>query len=406
MAISASAAVSNDELQRRIDVLSEEITNLKAHQMGVTKNESVYGLGRSASKVYFVPQGLSIGAYGEVVYTSYASENQDGDSVSKDPQSEAQRLVLYVGYKFNDKFVFNSEIEIEHVDEIYAEFMYVDYLHSNELNGRFGLMLLPLGFVNMQHEPTMFPSVNRPLTEKYLIPSTWRENGLGAFGALGDFTYQAYVVNGGDADDLSPTSGFRGARKKGGAGGESNASTGAFTGRLDYNIDTQSSFGASVYAGQASSDQEDIDRENLETTLFDVHAQYQNAGLRVRALYAEMNYGNADDWNAVTTVKDDAGAPVYLQNKMRGGYLEAMYNVWAGKKTASLSPFLRYERINLNADFEKEFTPKGESDFHTYTVGVAYAPIPRLVFKADYAFIENKADNGINEFNLGMGFNF
>ena len=397
----AMAQLSNKELERRIDILSEEITNLKAHQMGVSKNESVYGLGNSASKVYFVPQGLSIGAYGEIVYTSYASENQDGDSVTKDPALEALRYVLYVGYKFNDKWVFNSEIEIEHANEIYNEFMYVDYLHSNELNARFGLMLLPVGFVNMQHEPTLFPSVQRPLTEKYIIPSTWREIGAGLFGTVGNIAYNAYLINGGDADDISPTSGFRGARKKGGADGEKNAATGAFTGRADYNFDTQSYVGASVYAGQASTDAvANKDQENLTTNLYDLHAQYGQGGLRVRALYTEMNYANASDWNKI------AGNTA-LPEKIQGGYLEAMYNVWAGKSAASLSPFVRYERVNLNAEFdEDQFAYQGKGDFYSYTVGLAYAPIPRLVFKADYAFINNKADSAVNEFNLGMGFNF
>lgn len=396
----AFAAPSNNELARRIDLLSEEITNLKAHQMGVAKNESVYGLGNSASKVYFVPQGLSIGAYGEIIYTSYASENQDGDSVSKDPTLEALRYVLYVGYKFNDKWVFNSEIEIEHVNEIYNEFMYVDYLHDETLNARAGLILLPVGFVNMQHEPTMFPSVQRPLTEKYIIPSTWREIGAGVFGQLGNFDYNLYVMNGGDADDISASSGFRGARKKGGNGSnddKKNAATGVVTGRLDYNFNPNTNFGVSFYTGQASSPST---TEDLETTLYDVHAQWAQGAWRIRALFTEMSYGNADDWNAVTTGDK-------LQKKIHGGYLEAMYNVFAGKSTAALSPFVRYERINLNADFdEDDYTYNAARDFNSYTVGVAYAPIPRLVFKADYAFIDQKDDAGINEFNLGMGFNF
>src|SRR5690554_544951 len=161
MAPLAMAQLSNEELERRIDILSEEITNLKAHQMGVSQNESVYGLGNSASKVYFIPEGLSIGAYGEIIFSSYDDEKENGDPSEKDNELEAYRYVLYVGYKFDDKWVLNTELEIEHVDEVYTEFMYVDYLHSDALNARFGLMLLPVGFLNEQHEPTLFPSVKR-----------------------------------------------------------------------------------------------------------------------------------------------------------------------------------------------------------------------------------------------------
>lgn len=402
---SAQAEISNKELERRIDILSEEITALKSYQMNISTNQKAYGLSPSASKVYFIPQGLSIGGYGEIIYNHKAAEDQDGKAYSSDPTAEALRYVLYLGYKFNDKWVLNTEIEIEHVSEIFNEFMYVDYLNSPEMNFRFGLMLLPVGFVNEQHEPVLFPSVNRPEVETQIIPSTWREIGIGTFGSLGDFSYKFYLVNGGNADDLKPSN-FRGARKKGGAGDAAdnqNASTGAVVIRSDYNFNTQSSLGFSVYKGQASS----VNTENLETTLYDIHAQYQNKGLRVRALYTELNYDNVDKWNDNNTAVISGNTQSNLQSKLQGGYIEALYNLWNGKSKAALEPFIRYERLNLVADFNKDdFTYDGKLDYHTYRVGLAYKPTVRLTFKADYALKENKADNAVNEFNLGMGFNF
>ena len=402
----AHAELSNSELERRIDILSEEITSLKAYQMNITKNQQAYGLSPSASKVYFIPQGLSIGGYGEIFYNHKSAENQDGDPVDNDPTVEAYRYVIYLGYKFNDKWVLNTEIELEHVSEIFNEFMYLDYLHDPTLNFRFGLMLLPVGFINEQHEPVLFPSVRRPEVERLIIPSTWREIGVGTFGSIGNIDYKAYIVNGGDADDIT-TSNFRGTRKKGGDGGDSdntNASTGAAVVRVDYNVDTQTSFGASIYKGQGSSD----NSENLETTLYDLHAQYQYKGLRLRVLYTELNYDNVDDWNDVNNGTNSNGnAQTNLQSKLQGGYIEALYNVWQGKKVAALEPFVRYERVNLNADYnEDDYTYDGAKDRHSYRVGLAYKPTVRITFKADYAFIENKADNAVNEFNLGMGFNF
>lgn len=397
----AHAELSNSELERRIDILSEEITSLKAYQMNITKNQQAYGLSPSASKVYFIPQGLSIGGYGEIVYTHQAAENQDGDPVDNDPTVEALRYVIYLGYKFNDKWILNSEIELEHVSEIFNEFMYLDYLHDPTLNFRFGLMLLPVGFVNEQHEPVLFPSVNRPASESLVIPSTWREIGVGTFGSVGNIDYKAYIVNGGNADDISPNN-FRGARKKGGAddaADNQSAQTGAAVVRVDYNVDTQTSFGGSIYKGQASS----VNTENLETTLYDLHAQYQYKGLRLRVLYTELNYDNVDDWNDVNVQAGQNN----LQSKLQAGYVEALYNVWQGKKVAALEPFVRYERVNLNADYnEDDYTYDGGNDFHSYRVGLAYKPTVRITFKADYAFIENKDDDAVNEFNLGMGFNF
>ena len=72
---------------------------------------------------------------------------------------EVITAVLYFGYKFNDRFLFNSEIEFEHGSteddgEVSVEFAYLDYLWRKPLNVRAGLLLLPLGFVNELHEPS------------------------------------------------------------------------------------------------------------------------------------------------------------------------------------------------------------------------------------------------------------
>ncbi|MDA8793626.1 hypothetical protein N9N67_10275 [Bacteriovoracaceae bacterium] len=407
LSFSIKAEVSNEELERRINILTDEVTSLKAYQMNVSTNEQAYGLSPSASKVYFIPKGLSIGGYGEILYNHKRGKNQDGDDVDIDPTAEAYRYVMYLGYKFNDKWVLNTEIELEHVNEIYNEFMYVDYLNDPAMNFRFGLMLLPVGFINEQHEPVLFPSVQRPDTERLVIPSTWREIGAGAFGKVGNLDYKFYVVNGGDADDIKPSN-FRGARKKGGeAGSDDNtrASTGAAVLRVDYNTSTQSLIGFSAYKGQASS----VNEENLETSLYDFHAQYQKSGWRFRLLYTELNYDNVDKWNDEnnSTLSDGVTAQSNLQKKMQAGYLEVLYNVWNGKSAAALEPFYRYERINLNADFnEDDYGYNGATDYYTHRVGIAYKPTVRLTFKADYAEIKNEAESGVDEFNLGMGFNF
>lgn len=378
------------ELERKIDLLAEEIAALKAYQTMESTNTSFASMGPSASKVYSIPRaGISIGAYGEVVYNHKAKENQDGDAVSNDPTTEAQRFVIYLGYKFSEKWVFNSEIEIEHVNEIYNEFMYVDHLHSKELNYRFGLMLLPIGIVNEQHEPTLFSSVQRPETDKFLVPSTWREIGVGVFGDIGKVSYKAYAINGGDADGIKASSGFRGQRKKGGADSKNNASTGAIILRADYNFDSQSFAGISTYQGQGSS----ASTESLEVALYDLHAQYTINNLRLRAQFDIVNYTNSEDWNEVATE--------VLPENIYGGYLEAQYAI------NKFRPFVRYERINLNGKFDEDvYTYNGSTDFYSYRVGLAFQPLDRLTFKADYAIKNNKDDSGVNEFNLGMGFNF
>ena len=39
-----------------------------------------------------------------------------------------------------------------------------------------------MGFINQIHEPPFYFGVNRPEVERFIIPATWRENGVGLFG--------------------------------------------------------------------------------------------------------------------------------------------------------------------------------------------------------------------------------
>ena len=124
-----------------------------------------------------------------MLYESYASD--------KTSQFDYLRAILYAGYRFNDKFIFNSEIEVEHAKEIFVEFAYVDYLAHENFGVRAGMLLVPMGLVNEFHEPTVFMGAERPVTEQSIIPSTWRENGAGVYGSAGGIvSYRAYVVNG------------------------------------------------------------------------------------------------------------------------------------------------------------------------------------------------------------------
>ena len=101
------------DLVRKVDVLTEEVATLRT-QVAVpeeTELKCVYGLGPAASKVYGVDRGLSIGGYGEALYVNFVGDEEDDDLDSLELRS---RTVLYIGYKFTESIVFNSEIEFEH----------------------------------------------------------------------------------------------------------------------------------------------------------------------------------------------------------------------------------------------------------------------------------------------------
>ncbi|MCB0329310.1 MAG: hypothetical protein KDD70_06595, partial [Bdellovibrionales bacterium] len=222
-----SNAIAAEVEKNRISSLIPEKAALK----------SEFGLGPAASSVYRVKQGLSIGGYGEGSYTNFlGSDRRD--------QTDLQRLITYVGYKFSDSILFNSEIEFEHgttdgiggedgdsAGEVSVEFAYLDFLLSDEANARVGNVLIPLGFVNEIHEPPYFHGVQRPFLERTIIPSTFRENGVGLFGKLGsEVEYRTYFVNGLRASRFED-SGIREGRQ---SGNRALFEDFAWTGRVDY----------------------------------------------------------------------------------------------------------------------------------------------------------------------------
>ncbi|MEK7846798.1 MAG: hypothetical protein AAB257_07545, partial [Nitrospinota bacterium] len=143
------------ELEKKVDVLVEEIEKMKLGAVAEPKYESFMGLGPAASKVYGVEKGLSIGGYGEVFYNNYQHS-------SKKDFADAARFILYGGYKFNDWIIMNTELEFEHAGignsgtttvkdsanathstsakepEVYTEFSYLDFLLSKGFNIRTG----------------------------------------------------------------------------------------------------------------------------------------------------------------------------------------------------------------------------------------------------------------------------
>ena len=231
-----SNSADSEELEEKVDVLAEEMGRLEAiftvpEELADT---SYYGLGPSASKVYKRDRGLSIGGYGELRLRHFT--NKKGDN--QNDVFDALRAVLYVGYKFNDNWVMNSEIEFEHAGtggggSVSTEFLTIDYLHRDELNLRVGLVLVPMGFINEMHEPTVFFGAERPEVERLILPSTWRENGAGVFGTIADrFHYRMYAINGMDGKDFS-SSGLRGGRQK---GSRAISNDFAFVARIDADV--------------------------------------------------------------------------------------------------------------------------------------------------------------------------
>ncbi len=415
--IEARDTTEIEELRRRLEAVVRELERLRLGSEVVAADTlGIFGLAPAASKVYRAGRGVSIGGYGEVLYENFASEREDGSPSGATDQVDALRAIIYVGYKFNDRILFNSEIEFEHASTGQAgsasvEFAYLDYFISDDVGFRAGLLLPPMGFLNEIHEPPTFLGTERPQTEQAIIPSTWRENGIGLFGSTGGLDFRAYLVNGLDAvgGGSSNASGFSASGVRGGRQKGSKAVAEDFAGvaRVDYTGTLGLLVGSSVYLGEsgqnAPSPLQTGETIGARTLIWEGHAQYKARGLDLRGLFALADVDDVAELNAAKDLEGSAS----IGERLVGGYLQAGYDILRGAETQhQLLPYLRWERLNTQDEVPEGFTANPANDLTIVSLGAAWKPIPQLILKADYQIHSNEAETGVDQLNVALGWLF
>lgn len=408
-------AAEVERLRQELDAVTRQIEELRLGQdVTVEADDRAYGLAPGAAKVYDVRQGVSIGGYGELLYENFADERENDAPGGARDQLDALRGIVYLGYKFNDRILFNSEIEVEHgstdqAGSVSLEFAYLDYFLSDNFGARAGLLLVPMGFVNELHEPPTFLGTTRPLTEQVIIPTTWRESGFGFFGETAGFSGRAYLVNGLDAVGGGPSKaggfgagGLRGGRQKG-----SKALAENFAGvvRLDYVGTLGLMVGGSAYLGDSGQGALLATGEEVEarTTIVEGHAEYKAYGLDLRGLFA---VANVDDVTELNIAREFAAAQS-VGERLVGGYVQAGYDVLRGFETQhQLIPYVRYEQVNTQDEVPTGFAANPSTDREILSLGAAWKPIPNVILKADFQKHTNEALTGLDQFNVALGYLF
>ena len=140
---------------------------------------------------FFEPK-TTIGGYGEL---HYDMEANDGDG-----KLDFHRFIIFYKHQFSPEWSMMSEVEIEH-NMVYSSsgsddgggYLAMEQAHLDYWNGTWGwqggVILVPAGITNEYHEPPTFMSVERPEYNKYIIPSTWFENGFSFYGNMGNVNW-------------------------------------------------------------------------------------------------------------------------------------------------------------------------------------------------------------------------
>ncbi len=370
------------------EVLKEELRKLRLEiALPAEEYTSVYGLGPAASKVYVIKQGVSIGGYGEIHYIN----NPDADPKSN---INLRRFIMYFGYSFSERMKFNSELEIgnayviggEKSGSFAIEFAYIDYVFSPMFGLRGGMVLIPMGIVNEVHEPPTFVTADRPYVERYIFPTTWRENGVGIFGESDLISYRVYVVNGMKAKEnkYKPESPLKGLRQNGAL---ASADSLAFTGRIDFNLPKNLTLGVATFISGVQNNNGD----NLGNIyMFSPHLWWQYAGWDVRLVGAYATVSDADEISAELQTA--------FPERFYGFYIQAAYNILRHFDTdQELYIFAMYENLNRYADTPTGYIEPQGAELQIFNFGISYKPHPLVAIKADYVRedYKDKEDNNL-----------
>lgn len=360
----------------------------------------------AAERLLSADSKLSIGGYAQIDYNQPIREGKFSNG-----NLDVHRLVLLFGYQFAEKTRFVSEIEMEHVKEVYVEQAFLNHEITPWLNFRGGLMLVPMGIINEYHEPPTFNGVERPNLDGKIIPSTWREIGAGFTGRIDNASlkYQVYVMNGFNGYSgggfFGGSDGYRKGRQK---GAESFMSSPNLAAKIDYYGIRGLKLGLSTYNGKSQSTlYNGLDKNNnagiakadssvIGIAMLGVDARYSNGGFEARGQFNIANNSNTGQYNEFTG-KD-------LGSRMLGWYLEAGYNLLYHTDTDQrLVPFIRYEKYNTHAKTEGTLAKNKAYDRTDITVGAGWWLAQGAVLKADYQFFNNGLDSKSGQFNLGIG---
>ena len=338
-------------------------------------------------------KGVTIGGYAQIDYNQPEGKNGKLD---------VHRMVILLGYKFNDKVQFITEIEYEHVKEVFVEQAFLSYSISDNLNIRGGLMLVPMGIVNEYHEPTTFNGVERPNVDKSIVPSTWREIGIGVSGRFNDASlgYQAYIFNGfasvNGTKVLGGSNGLRNGRQK---GAESTINTPNLSAKIDYYGLSGLRLGLSGYFGrtQAEDELDTIDGSDVGVTMLGLDARYVHKRFSARGQYIQAILLDTKEYNVLNETN--------LGAELKGWYAEAAYNLLQLNKEQKLDAFVRYEQYDTHAaTLDAGISRNLAYNRNEWTLGLSYHIAQGAVVKMDYQILDNAISDNEAKGQLNFGF--
>lgn len=378
---------------------------------------------------------MEIFGYGSMLYSNYDYlQNYQQDPKNR-TKVDFERFVLSPRFIFTEDVKLVSEIEFEHggtgttveydtLDEfgefeaeiekggeVVIEEAYLDITHQSKLNFRVGHMVIPVGLNSQRHLPNLYLSTHRNLSETSILPDTWHETGVMAYGKLSEkLNYQAMVMTGLNSEFFNSANWIQAGLQK--RFEYANGDSLAVATRLDYGDLTGSHIGASLYMGNTS---ENRNKSQLDVdgtvSLFDLHGVYDVGNIKLRGMAL---LGKLSDSEAITLANKSLPSALEAKRSPIGSqalawFVEAGYDI-APKLNhgKAIIPFVKYDFVDSMHKTEGDVPELDRFERSTVTAGVNYFYTPSVVFKADYSMTSNGDDNikDMNALTVAVGYQF
>lgn len=408
---SATVQQQSTQLRQQADQVKEQDEQVQQQARAVQKVQQEVsastGANARAGEVSTVVTG-----YGEIGYSRPSKSPQD-------TYTDVQRAVIGLQHRFDEKTKMVSEFEWEHAivsssdkGEAEVEQLWLEREFQPNLRGRAGLFLMPVGLLNQNHEPTAYYGVFRPDVDTKIVPSTWREVGLGLSGDLSNgLNWDVALTTSPNLNKWDPTSTegqLRGPLQAiHGEGQFAAARNLGVVGALHWRGVPGLLLGGSFVYDSIGQGQPGFLGNGSKLLLLDAHARYEFGRWDLAGEYIRGTISNIE---ALDQSFAAGGTPTrtLVPQLFYGGYVQAAYKLWQNGDY-TLTPFARYEIYNTAARFGSVPVAVGgvkSPDEKVLTVGASLRIGEGVVLKADYrSYEQNKLPDPVNHFNLGNSLN-
>jgi hypothetical protein len=330
---------------------------------------------------------------GTTLISGYGEAKVNYDLRYGSGRASLTRNVLFIGHRFSRRIYLFSEMELANArveagnaaGEISMEQLFLKFSITRDIYLTAGLFIPRIGLINENHLPTTFNGTDRPFCEQLIIPSTWRELGVGIYGQtprIPGLNWSAAVINGLNAEGFGGGKGIRGGKFD---GSNATATNLAVTGALLYYIGPFRFQTSGYLGGAAGLSRREADSLMLESGVFgspvmlgEGSAQFLSNRWMVKVQATYISIPEAFVINrayANNTPEAIWGAQAEI-----GLNLLSFFKVEEKK----LMVFARYEQIDLNAQTPDNGIATDELRQKYIIGGITWQPVRGVAVKADY----------------------